>query len=122
MYPEGRAEFVWHMEDVLDLYAEPYDPDHPVVCFDERPCQLLADVRPSEPVQPGRPARVDYNYRRNGTYNVFTAFQPLVGWRHVEVTTRRACADFSHAPRPAALNTCGGAPDVLRFSVRKVIE
>jgi transposase len=97
--PRVGAEFVWHMEDVLDLYAEPYDPQHPVVCFDERPCQLLADVRPPEAAQPGRPARVDYEYRRNGTYNVFTVFQPLTGWRHVDVTTRRACADFAEQMR-----------------------
>jgi transposase len=97
--PRVGAEFVWHMEDVLDLYAEPYDPKHPVVCFDERPCQLLADVRPPETVQPGRPARVDYEYRRHGTYNVFTVFQPLAGWRHVDVTTRRACPDFAEAMR-----------------------
>ena len=97
--PSVGAEFVWHMEDVLDLYAEPYDPKHPVVCFDERPCQLLADVRPPETVQPGRPARVDYEYRRHGTYNVFTVFQPLAGWRHVDVTTRRACPDFAEAMR-----------------------
>jgi transposase len=97
--PRVGAEFVWHMEDVLDLYAEPYDPKHPVVCFDARPCPLLADVRPPEPVQPGRPARLDYEYRRNGTYNVFTVFQPLAGWRHVDVTTRRACPDFAEAMR-----------------------
>jgi transposase len=97
--PKVGAEFVWRMEDVLDLYAEPYDPQHPVVCFDERPCQLLADVRPPEAAQPGRPARVDYEYRRNGTFNVFTVFQPLAGWRHVEVTTRRACADFAEQMR-----------------------
>jgi hypothetical protein len=57
------------------------------VCFDERPCQLLAEVHPPEAARPGRPARVDYEYRRNGTFNVFTTFQPLAGWRHVEVTT-----------------------------------
>jgi transposase len=97
--PRVGAEFVWHMEDVLDLYAEPYDPKHPLVCSDERPGQLLADVRPPEAVQPGRPARADYEYRRNGTYNVFTVSQPLTGWRHVDVTTRRACPDFAEAMR-----------------------
>ena len=65
------AEFVAHMEDVLDLYAQPYDPRRPVVCFDETSTQLLADTRPPLPAQPGRPARQDYEYRREGTRNLF---------------------------------------------------
>ena len=60
------AEFVAHMEDVLDLYAEPYDPARPVVCFDESSTQLLADSRPSLPAAPGRPRREDYEYVRAG--------------------------------------------------------
>ena len=65
-----------HMEDVLDLYAEPYDPQRPVVCFDETSTQLLADTRPPLPAQPGRPARQDYEYRREGTRNLFLACEP----------------------------------------------
>ena len=79
-----------HMEDVLDLYAEPYDPARPVVCFDETSTQLLADVRPSIPPAPGRPKREDYEYQRNGTRNLFLACEPLRGWRHVEITQRGA--------------------------------
>ena len=84
------------MEDVLDLYAEPYDPRRPVVGFDERPLQLLDDTREPIPVAPGRVRRVDYEYRRNGTGNVFTTVEPLSGWRHVEVTERRTAVDFAH--------------------------
>ena len=68
--PKVSAEFVAHMEDVLDLYAQPYDPRRPVVCFDETSTQLLADTRPPLPAQPGRPARQDYEYRREGTRNL----------------------------------------------------
>lgn len=84
------------MEDVLELYAEPYDPRRPVVCFDERPYQLVSEVRTPVPVRPGQPARYDYEYRRRGTANLFLLFQPLRGWRHVEVTEHRTSRDFAH--------------------------
>jgi hypothetical protein len=87
------------MEDVLELYAEPYDPQRPVVGFDERPLQLVAETRTPLPVQPGRPRRIDYEYRRNGTCNLFTTVEPLTGWRHVEVTERRTAVDFAHQMR-----------------------
>jgi len=84
------------MEDILDLYAEPYDPRRPVVCFDERPYQLRKDQRDPLPVKPGQPRREDFEYEREGTCNLFLTFQPLTGWRHVEVTERRTGADFAH--------------------------
>ena len=87
------------MEDVLDLYTEPYDPDRPVVCFDETSTQLLADTRPPIPVQPGQPRRQDYEYRRAGTRNSFLTCEPLAGWRHVAITERRTMADFAHQMR-----------------------
>jgi hypothetical protein len=87
------------MEDILDLYAEPYDPRYPVVCFDESPYQLVSEVRQPLPVAPGRPGRYDYEYRREGTCNLFMFFQPLRGWRHVEVTDRRTAQDFAHCMR-----------------------
>ena len=90
------------MEDVLDLYSEPLDPARPLVCFDERPCQLLADARPPLPPGPGRPAREDYEYRRLGTCNVFAWLQPLAGRRHVEVTERRTKRDFALQMRALA--------------------
>jgi hypothetical protein len=89
------ADFVWRMEDVLDLYAQPYDAARPVVCFDELPYQLLDHVIPPEPCASGRPAREDYEYERQGTCNLFIAFQPLQGWRQVDVTERRTKHDFA---------------------------
>jgi len=96
------ADFVWRMEDVLDLYAKPYDPERPVVCFDEQPHQLIAEIRTPVPAAPGRPQRVDYEYRRQGTANLFLTFEPLAGWRHVEVTERRTSAEFAHQMRALA--------------------
>ena len=87
------------MEDILDLYAEPYDPQRPVVCFDETSTQLLSDARPPIPAKPGRPGREDYEYRRQGTRNLFLACEPLAGWRHVAVTERRTIEDFARQMR-----------------------
>lgn len=87
------------MEDVLDLYAEPYKPWQPTVCFDERPCQLVADTLEPLPRQPGRAKRVDYEYERRGVCNAFLLFQPLAGWREVKVTERRTKHDFAQVMR-----------------------
>ncbi len=87
------------MEDLLDLYAEPYDPARPVVGFDETSKQLVAETRVPLPMAPGRPERVDYEYERNGTANLFLACQPLAGWRHVDITDRRTKDDFAHQMR-----------------------
>ena len=95
------------MEDVLDpvsstgqtLYAEPYDPRRPVVCFDETSTQLLADVREPLPVKPARPKRQDYEYRRAGTRNLFLTCGPKTDWRHVAVTERRTIEEFAHQMR-----------------------
>lgn len=89
------AEFVWRMEDILDLYAEPYDPRYPVVCFDEVPYQLISETCQPMPVQPGQAAWYDYEYRREGTCNLFVFLQPLRGWRHVKVTPQRTKQDFA---------------------------
>ena len=93
------ADFVAHMEDVLDLYAEPYDPQRLVVCFDETSTQLLGETRPALPPRPGLPLRQDYEYRREGTRNLFLACEPLAGWREVAVTERRTMQDFAHQMR-----------------------
>lgn len=93
--PKANAGFVAAMEDVLEVYTRPYDPARPVVCFDEGGKQLIGDVRPPLPVRPGRPRRVDYEYTRNGTANVFMLFEPLKGWRHAAVTERRTNKDFA---------------------------
>ena len=84
------------MEDVLDLYAEPYDPERPVVCFDETSTQLLADIREPLPAKPGRPRREDYEYRREGTRNLFLTCEPKAGWRHVAITQQRTMQDLAH--------------------------
>ena len=84
------------MEDVLDLYARPYDPRRPQVCFDEHMVQLIAEKRHPLPPKPGRPERFDYEYQRMGTRNLFLFFQPLAGWRHVRVTEQRTKIDFAH--------------------------
>ena len=87
------------MEDVLDLYAAPYDARSPVVCFDECPYQLVGEVRDPVPALPGKPQRYDYQYQRNGTCNLFMFFAPGEGWRHVEVTERRTKQDFASCMR-----------------------
>jgi hypothetical protein len=83
------------MEDVLDLYASPYDARYPLVCFDECPYQLVSEVRQPLPAEPGKPQRYDYEYERRGTCNLFMLFAPHEGWRHVEVTARRTKVDFT---------------------------
>ena len=93
------AEFVAAMEDILDLYGEPYDPQRPKVCFDETSTQLIVEVRISLPARPGRRERFDYEYRRNGTRNVFMFCGPLAAWRHLEVTEHRTMEDFAHQMR-----------------------
>jgi transposase len=100
--PRVDGEYVARMEDVLDLYAEPPDPKRPVVCFDESPTQLIGEVRQPLPPEPGRPARYDYEYRRNGTANLFVALDAHRPWRKVKVTERRTAADFAACMRELA--------------------
>jgi hypothetical protein len=97
--PTVGAEFVWRMEDVLDLYARAYDPKRPQICFDEKSVQLIAETRQPLPSKPGQPQRFDYEYQRKGTANLFVFFQPSLGWRHVRVTDRRTKIDFADCMR-----------------------
>ena len=97
--PEYNAQFVWRMEEILDLYEKPYDPHRPVVCFDERPCQLLAEVREPLASKPGKPQRVDFEYERRGMANVLLAFEPLKGRREMRVTERRRKLEFADMMR-----------------------
>jgi transposase len=97
--PEQNADFVCAMEDVLEVYLRPYDPRRPVVCFDEQSRQLTKETRQAVPAAPGRPARVDYEYERNGTANLFMVFEPLAGKRRVKVTDRRTALDFAKVIR-----------------------
>jgi transposase len=93
--PKANAAFVANMEDVLETYAQPYDPSHPVVCVDEGGKQLIGDIREPLPVRPGSPAKEDSEYKRGGMANVFMAFEPLAGQRHVQVTERKTARDFA---------------------------
>ncbi len=87
------------MEDVLDLYEEPYDPARPVVCFDESPKQLIGEVRDPMPPQPGTPARQDTEYQRNGVRDLMMICEPKRGWRDVLVMERRTKVEFAHCMR-----------------------
>jgi DDE superfamily endonuclease len=93
--PDGNAAFVAAMEDVLEVYHRPHDPDCPVVCLDETSKQLVAETRVPIAAKPGQVARYDYEYERNGTANLFMMFAPLEGWRHVEVTDRHTALDYA---------------------------
>jgi transposase len=100
--PQVDGSYVARMEDVLDLYAEEADPSRPVVCFDESPTQLIGEVRQPIPAAPGQPARYDYEYRRNGTVNLFVFLDAHRPWRHVKVTDQRTARDFAVCMRDLA--------------------
>lgn len=93
--PKVDTEYVARMEDVLDLYTQPVDAAHPVVCFDETPVQLIGEARQPWPAKPGTLRRIDYEYRRNGTANLFVFLDAHQPWRHVKVTERRTALDFA---------------------------
>ena len=97
--PEVDGTCVARMEDVLDLYAEPPDPKRPVVCFDESPTQLIGEVRQPIPAAPGQPRRYDYEYRRNGTVNLFVFLDAHRPWRKVKVTEQRTAREFAECMR-----------------------
>src|SRR6266487_1544148 len=97
--PQVDGEYVARMEDVLNLYAEAPDPKRPVVCFDESPTQLIGEVRQPIPAQPGQLERYDYEYRRNGTVNLFVVIDVHRPWRKVKVTERRAVEDYAQCMR-----------------------
>jgi hypothetical protein len=97
--PEQSGEFVAHMEDVLDVYHLPYDPQIPMVCMDEQPVQLIKETRQPLPAAPGKPEKVDYEYERNGTANIFMFTEPLTGTRHVRVTEQRSAVDWANEIR-----------------------
>lgn len=83
------------MEEVLQVYTSPFDPDSPLVCFDESSKQLISETREPLPLQPGQPERFDYEYQREGVCNLFMFFEPLTGSRHVEVTNQRTSIDYA---------------------------
>jgi transposase len=90
------SEFLWRMEKILDLYEQPYDPQHPLVCFDERPCQLIDDVIAPLPMEPGKPKREDAHYERKGVCSLLIAFEPLTGQRFVQIRKQRTKQDYAY--------------------------
>src|SRR3982751_351605 len=105
--PKANAEFVWKMEDVLEVYKRPYDPLRPVVCMDETSKQLIGETRSPVDAAPGRPRRVDYEYERKGVADLFLFFEPLRGWRRVWITPQRRKVEWAWCVK---LNThTGGA-------------
>ena len=93
--PEQNGAFVAHMEDILDVYQRPYDPKQPVICLDEQPEQLIKETRQPLPAKPGQPERVDYEYERNGTANIFMITEPLGGRRQVNIHKQRTSKDWA---------------------------
>ena len=110
--PDHDGEYVACMEDVLTVYERPYDPTVPVVCMDEQPVQLIKETRQPIPAAAGRPARVDYEYERNGTAAIFMFTEPKAGWRDVSVRERRTKLDW--------LTRCGDSWRVDKSACRKV--
>ena len=94
--PDASAAFVANMEDVLEVYTRPHDRERPVVCLDETSKQLIVETRAPIAAKPGRKARHDYEYERNGVANLFMLFAPLEGWRQVKVTSRHTAIDYAH--------------------------
>jgi hypothetical protein len=97
--PQANAAFVCAMEDVLEVYTRPYTPKRPQVCMDEKPLQLIEETRVPVPARRGREARVDFEYRRAGTADVWMFYEPLAGRRHVEVSRTRTTRDWAEMMR-----------------------
>lgn len=100
--PDANAACVAAMEDVLAVYKRPRNPAFPLVCLDEATKQLTKETRTPIPMKKGRVRRIDYEYERNGTANLFMMFAPLEGWRHVKVTDRHTAIDYAHALKDLA--------------------
>ncbi len=97
--PKHNAEFVYHMENVLEAYQRPYDPRYPLICMDELSKQLTIETQTPLRATRGRRQCFDYEYERNGTANVFAFTEPLIGWRHLVVTDQRTRSDWAEAVR-----------------------
>jgi uncharacterized small protein (DUF1192 family) len=101
------------MEDILEVYQRPYDPHRPLVCLDETSKQLVAETRVPIAAKPGQPGRHDYEYRRNGTANLFMMFAPLEGWRHVKVTDRHTALDYAQVLKELSDTHFPGAAKIV---------
>ena len=111
--PQASAAFVANMEDVLEVYQRPRNPDRPLVCLDETSKQLIAETRAPVAMKPRQKARHDYEYERNGVANLFMMFAPLEGWRHVKVTDRHAAVDYAQALKDLADTHFPGAAKIV---------
>ena len=112
--PKQSAAFVCAMENVLEVYRRPYDPERPVIAMDEQPKQLIAQTRQPLACEPGQVAKEDYEYRRHGVASVWLFTEPLVGWRKVNVTARRTAVDWAHQMRELVDVHC---PEAERVTV-----
>ena len=101
------------MEDILDVYQRPCDPERPLVCLDETSKQLTAETRVAIAAKPGHPARHDYQYRRHGTANLFMIFAPLEGWRHVKATDRHTALDYAQVLKELSDTHFPGATKIV---------
>lgn len=101
------------MEDILEVYQRPDDPHRPLVCLDETSKQLVAETRVPIAAKPGQPGRHDYEYRRNGTANLFMMFAPLEGWRHVKVTDRHTALDYAQVLKELSDTHFPGAAKIV---------
>ena len=111
--PGASAAFVANMEDVLEVYQRPRNPERPLVCLDETSKQLIAETRPPIPMKPGRKTRQDYEYDRNGVANLFMMFAPLEGWRQVKVTGRHAAVDYAQVLKDLSDTHFPGASKIV---------
>ena len=111
--PEANAAFVAAMEDVLEVYQRPHDPERPLVCLDETSKQMVAETRAPIPAQPGQKARHDYEYERKGVANLFMIFAPLEGRRHVKVTDHHAAIDYAQVLKELSDTHFPGAAKIV---------
>jgi hypothetical protein len=121
--PEANPDFVAVMEDVLETYQRPRDPDRPLVCLNETSKQLIAETRAPIPLKPGQPARHDYEYQRNGVSNLFMIFAPLEGWRRVEVTDHHTAVDHANVLKELSYVHFAAAKKIVlvRFGAGKAV-
>ena len=122
--PKHNAEFVFHMENVLEVYHRPYDPRFPLICMDELTKQLTIETQTPLKAKPGRSECFDYEYERNGTANIFVFTEPLTGWRHIAVTDHRTRTDWAleirklvdiHRPNAERITLVGAWGQTLVF-------
>ena len=111
--PQASAGFVANMEDVLEVYQRPHNPSRPLVCLDETSKQMIVETRAPIPAAPGRKARHDYEYERNGVAHLFMMFAPLEGWRHVKVTDRHAAVDYAYVLKDLSDTHFPGAAKIV---------